>query len=182
MEALLVIDMQNDFLSEDAPLKCEGGQEIIPNVVKAIEKARAQKIPVIHVIQEHRRDMSDFGRELECSKPHCIEGTYGAKIVSEIQMAETDYLIVKKRFSSFFATELDLLLRSLGVSRIFLTGVATDGCIRATAVDAHQLGYYFKIIKGCIAGAFYDSHEAALKYMCRLQKDVLVDLEEIWNS
>jgi nicotinamidase-related amidase len=148
-------------------------------VVKAIAKARQKGIPVIHVIQEHRKDMSDFGLELECSKPHCIEGTEGAKIIPEIQVDEKDYILIKKRFSGFLATDLELLLRGLGVNRVILTGVATDGCIRATAVDAHQLGFYFKIVKDCTAGAFYDSHEAALKYLCRLQKDVLIDLSEI---
>jgi nicotinamidase-related amidase len=179
LRALLVIDMQNDFLAENAPLKCEGGKEIIPNVVRAIDMARAKSIPVIHVIQEHRQDMSDFGLELECSKPHCIEGTEGAKIIQEIKVDPKDYLVIKKRFSSFLNTELDLLLRGLGVKEVILTGVATDGCIRATAVDAHQLGYYFKIVEESTAGAFSDSHEAALKYMCRLQKDVLIKIEEI---
>ena len=179
MKALLVIDMQNDFFSENAPLKCEGGQEIIGNVVKAIARARQKGIPVIHVIQIHRKDMSDFGLELECSKPHCIEGTEGAKIIPEIQVEEKDYLIIKKRFSGFLATDLELLLRSLGVNEIIITGVATDGCVRATAVDAHQLGFHFKIVEGCTAGAFYDSHEAALKYLCRLQKNVLIGIDEI---
>ncbi|MEI7885167.1 MAG: isochorismatase family cysteine hydrolase [Clostridia bacterium] len=177
--ALLVIDMQNDFLGAEAPLNCEGGLAIIPKVQQAIANARIAQIPIVHVYQEHRIDGSDFGRELERSKPHCIVGSKGAEFVNGIDVLEEDYLLLKKRFSSFFHTELDLLLRGLKVEELVLCGIATDGCVRATAVDAHQLGYYFKLIKNGTAGAIEASHQDSIAYLCRLQKDVLLEVDDL---
>ncbi|MDD2371663.1 MAG: cysteine hydrolase [Firmicutes bacterium] len=177
--ALLIIDMQNDFFGEEAPMKCEGVNDTIPVINEALKIAREKNIPIFHIYQEHRKDKSDFGRELERSKPHCIAGTRGAQFIEGINIEPTDYFILKKRFSSFFQTDLDLMLRGLGIEEIVLGGIATDGCVRATAVDAHQLGYYFKLLKNGTAGALIESHEDSIKYLCRLQKDVLISTEQI---
>lgn len=175
--ALLIIDMQNDFYGENAPLKCEGATDTLPVINEALKIARAKNIPIFHIYQEHRADMSDFGRELERSKPHCVVGTYGVRFVEGLDIVDGDYFILKKRFSSFFQTELDMMLRGLGVEELIIGGIATDGCVRATAVDAHQLGYFFKLLNGGTAGAIRESHENSLRYLCRLQKDVMIDPE-----
>lgn len=177
--ALLIIDMQNDFYGENAPLQCEGATDTLPVMNEALKNARAKNIPIFHIYQEHRADMSDFGRELERSKPHCIVGSWGVKFVDGLDIAEGDYFILKKRFSGFFQTELDMMLRSLGVEELILGGIATDGCVRATAVDAHSSGYFFKLLNKGTAGAIRESHEDSVKYLCRLQKDVMIDPEDI---
>lgn len=178
-KALLVIDMQNDFVAKDAPLRCEGGEEIVPAVEAAIQAARQKGIPVIHVIQRHRANGTDFGLEIVYSKSHCVEGTRGAEIVEGISMLDGDYLVIKKRFSSFFGTDLFSLLQGLQADEIFLAGVATDGCVRATAVDAHQLGIHFKVLKGCTAGAIESSHKDTLAFLQRLQRGCLVGTESL---
>ena len=177
--AMLVIDMQNDFYGHEAPLHCEGAELTLPVINKALKGARKASMPIFHISQEHRSDLSDFGRELERSKVHCVAGTFGAEFVEGLEIQDGDYFIIKKRFSSFFQTDLDLMLRGLGVEELIISGIATDGCVRATAVDAHQLGYFFKIVKDGTAGAFRDSHEDSLKYLCRLQKDVLIEADDI---
>lgn len=177
--ALLIIDMQNDFFGEGAPMQCDGVKDTIPVINDALKIARTKKIPIFHIYQEHRADMSDFGRELERSKPHCIAGTVGAKFIEEVDIKNSDYFILKKRFSSFFQTELDLMLRGLGIEELILGGIATDGCVRATAVDAHSLGYYFKLLNNGTAGAIKESHNDSLKFLCRLQNDVMIDPEDI---
>ncbi len=177
--ALLIIDMQNDFGADEAPMHCQGASDTIPVINEALKIAKEKNIPIFHIYQEHKVDMSDFGRELECSKPHCIAGSWGAKFIEAINIDNSDYFILKKRFSSFFQTDLDLMLRGLGIEEIILGGIATDGCVRATAVDAHQLGYYFKLLKNGTAGAIKESHEDSIKYLCRLQKDVLISIQDI---
>lgn len=177
--ALLIIDMQNDFYGDEAPLKCEGATDTLPVINEALKIAREKKIPIFHIYQEHREDMSDFGRELERSKPHCIVGTYGVKFVDGLDIANGDYFILKKRFSSFFQTDLDMMLRGFGVEELIIGGIATDGCVRATAVDAHQLGYFFKLLNRGTAGAIRVSHEDSVKYLCRLQKDVMIEPEDL---
>lgn len=161
--ALIVIDMQNDFLLDDAPICCDGGINIVKNIKILAEYFRKNNRPVIFTQEEHRKQKVDFGLELEYEEPeHCIEGTYGVDFYRYLKPLENDYLIKKRRYSAFFATDLDLLLRGLNVNTLILTGVATDVCVRATAQDAQQLGYYVIVPPECVAGTSLTAHEAAL--------------------
>jgi nicotinamidase-related amidase len=180
--ALLVIDMQNDFLDPKGPFgdrDKEGmPKSLLPNVLTCIAKAREKDMPIIQVYQEHRAGLVDFGRELDCSKVHCIEGTWGAEIIPQIKVQETDFRVIKRRFSGFFATDLDLLLKGITVDTLYICGIAGDGCVRATAVDAHQLNYKIHLIEDAVAGLTRDSCKWALKYLDSLQQDVLISLDE----
>lgn len=182
-KALLVIDMQNDFLDPDGPFSDRDREgmpaELIPHVIRCIETARNQGWPVIHIYQEHRKGLVDFGRELDCSRVHCVEGSRGARIIPQIEVQESDYRVIKRRFSGFFATDLELLLKGLGTEELISCGIAGDGCVRATAVDAHQLGFRFRIVEEAVAGLTRESCRAALSYLATLQKDVLVGMEEL---
>jgi nicotinamidase-related amidase len=175
---LIVIDMQNDFVGPEAVMRCEGGREIVPKVAGLVDRARAAGVRIIWVVQRHRPEMVDFGRELEVSPPHCLEGTPGADLAAPLRCLPGDLTVVKRRFSSFFGTDLDLLLRGLGIDELVLAGCATDGCVRATAVDAHQHGYRVRVVKDCVAGATSRRHEAALEHMAWLQPEVLLSAEE----
>ncbi len=77
--ALLIIDMQNDFTTPGTRLCATNAQGLIPGINELTNTARASKVPVIWVIQEHRKQLVDFGREGDISPVHCIEGTVGAK-------------------------------------------------------------------------------------------------------
>ncbi len=180
--ALLVIDMQNDFIDPKGPFASRDAEgmptTLVANVLSCIAKAREKNMPVIHIYQEHRSGLVDFGRELDCSLPHCIEGTWGAEIIPQIKVEPTDFKVVKRRFSGFFATDLDLLLKGLSVETLYLCGIAGDGCVRATAVDAHQLNYKFHLIEDAVAGLTRDSCMWALNYLETLQEDVLLALDE----
>ena len=180
--ALLIIDMQNDFVDSRGPFGDRDKEglpdELVPNVQSCIEKARGKGMAVIHVYQEHRKQLVDFGRELDKSKVHCIEGSWGAEIIPQIEVKEEDFKVIKRRFSGFFATDLDLLLKGLQVDTVYLCGIAGDGCVRATAVDAHQLNYKFHLIEDAVAGLTRDSCRWALSYLDSLQQDVLIPLAE----
>lgn len=181
-EALLVIDMQNDFLDPSGPFgdrdKKGMPETLIPHVLRCIDKARAKNMPVIHVYQEHRKSLVDYGRELDCSKIHCVEGTWGAEIIPQIEVKEEDYRVIKRRFSGFLATDLEFLLKGLGVETLYFCGIAGDGCVRATAVDAHQLNYKIHLIEDAIAGLTRDSCYWAMRYVASLQEDVLLSLDD----
>lgn len=162
--AIIVIDMQNDFLLEGAPIQCEGGVEIVPHLQKLLSLARENNIPIIYTQEAHRAEKIDFGLELQGDEPeHCLEGTHGVEIYEPLSMRQGDYLIVKRRYSGFFATDLDILLKGLEVDLIILTGVATDVCVRATAQDGQQLNYRVVVPIECVAGTNADRHLAALE-------------------
>jgi len=162
--AVLVIDMQNDFIIEGAPIKCPGGSSIIPFINELLNVSRMKGIPVIYTQEAHRANKVDFGLELQGDEPeHCLEGSKGIEIVRELSMHKEDYLIIKRRYSSFFGTDLDILLKCLEIDLLILTGVASDVCVRSTAQDAQQYNYRVVVPRECVAGTRKDRHEAALE-------------------
>lgn len=156
--ALIIVDMQNDFLLEDAPICCPGGLDIVKNIEKLARHFRTNDQPVIFTQDEHQKQ--DFGLQLDHENPeHCLEGTCGIDFYKDLKPYENDYIIKKRRYSAFFATNLDLLLRRLDMNTLILTGVATDVCVEA---DAQQLGYHVIVIPECVAGTSFIAHQAAL--------------------
>lgn len=179
--SLMIIDMQNDFVRPWGTMYVPGSERIIPNIVSLSAEARRHEIPVIHIIQEHRRQKVDYGLELFTSPLHCVEGTEGAKIIDELRRDmddKNDYVVVKRRFSGFFGTDLDLLLRSLRVEKVYITGIVAEGCVRSTAADALQLGYRVVLVADCIAGLSSSGHEELLEFF-RHRPDGVMNFSDI---
>jgi len=82
-------------------------------------------------------------------------------------------LIVKRRYSCFFGTDLEILLRGLKVETLILTGELTDVCVHYTFVDGHQRDYYVRVLTDCVGGSTMERHEASLEAMKYLQQDAL---------
>jgi nicotinamidase-related amidase len=143
--AVLVIDMQNDFVLPGAPLCVSGAKATIPAIAQLLDHARRYGWVVVHIIRQHDAsgcDAEPFRRHLfENSSGFCVKGSHGAEIVDELQLKNGDYQVVKTRFSGFFKTELNQLLQRLGIKRLVLAGTQYPNCIRATAVDAISLDY-----------------------------------------
>lgn len=161
--AVIVIDMQYDFIGKDAVIPCNANEDLVPSINKLLCFARKSDIPVIYTQELHRASHIDFGRELDGDEPvHCIEGSHGSQIIKELEPQKDDYVIPKRRYSAFFGTDLQVLLSGLEVDTLILCGVATDVCVRATATDAQQYGYFVKVPRECVAGSNPYRSEAAL--------------------
>jgi nicotinamidase-related amidase len=156
--ALLVIDMLNDFILEDAPLRVPGGKEIIPSIAAQIERARQAGMPVIYLCDCHTED----DPELHVWPRHAIKDTPGAQVVAELAPIPSDIVIPKTRYSGFFRTDLEQRLGSLRIERVILTGVCTEICILYTAVDAMMRGLRVDVPDGCTAGLSEEGHRFAL--------------------
>ncbi|MDY0162073.1 isochorismatase family cysteine hydrolase [Desulfobotulus sp.] len=143
--ALVIIDMQKDFVLPEAPLRIAGAAGTLPAIRRLLDAFRAEKRPVIHVIREHRTDGVDveaFRMELFTRQGgFAVPGTRGVEIVDELKPLEGEYVLVKRRFSAFMQTELDFMLRRLGVTRLVVCGTQYPVCIRTTIFDALALGY-----------------------------------------
>lgn len=143
--ALIIVDMQNDFVLPGAPAVVGGAFATLPKIREALDFWRKQKWPVVYLYREYRRDGSDIEiTRMETflrDKKFCIPGSPGARIVEEIAPVEGDYLIMKNRFSGFMDTELDFILRRLGVGRIAVCGTQYPCCVRSTLVDGICYGY-----------------------------------------
>ena len=143
--ALVIIDMQNDFVLPEAPLCVKGAQATVPTIRELLDRARAEGWRVIHVIRQHRRDGSDveIGRAPLFTQGAgiCVPGTKGAEIVDELAPLPNETILRKLRFSAFFQTELDMLLRRLKIDTLLIAGTQYPNCVRGTATDAMSHDY-----------------------------------------
>ncbi len=143
--ALIIIDMQNDFVLKDAPQCIGGALKIIPNLKEVLHSFRVQKQPVFHVYREYRADGSDIEHtrleDFLNNQKYCVPNTKGCDIIDEIYPIDGEFRIVKNRFSGFMNTELDFILKRLNVKNIVVCGIQYPNCIRATVFDGIALGY-----------------------------------------
>jgi nicotinamidase-related amidase len=162
-EALLVIDMLNDFVLEGAPLEVPDTRKVIPAIKREIERARQEGNPVIYVCDWHDPDDKEF--EKFGWPPHAVRDTKGAEIVEDIKPEDGDIAIKKNTYSSFYGTELDDTLKELGVESLRLTGCVTHICVMFAASDAVLRGYEVSVVTDGVAGLAKEDHDAALRIM-----------------
>lgn len=173
--ALIVIDIQASTFIDDSAVRSidnmPGYKQRMLRARDAIDKARECGIPVIFIQEVHRPDMVDFGRELDGDEDvHCLEDNPKTEIaVEEMGFRPDDYLIKKRRYSAFFGTDFEILLRGLKVDTLLLVGGLTDVCVHYTFVDGHQSDYFCRVIEDCVGGSSLEAHDAALKAMEYLQ-------------
>lgn len=190
--AVIVIDMQNDFGSVGGMFQ-RAGIDIAPivaavgptaNVLKA---ARIAKIPVIYLQMQHRPDMADMGEQ---DSPHrqrharlsvgekmmapdgkesriLIAGEWGTQIVDVLAPQAGDYVVPKHRFSGFYETELNTILRGLNAKHLIFTGCTTSVCVESTIRDAMYRDYHCVLLEDCTAepighNNLRSNHEASL--------------------
>ena len=135
-----------------------------------VEKCREVKVPIVFIQEAHRRDLVDFGRELDGQEDvHLLEGDFGTEIRSEIGMKEDDYFIRKRRYSCFFGTDFEILMKGLRAQTLILVGGLTDVCVHYSFVDGHQHDYFCRVVEDCVIGSSLEAHEASLKAMEYLQ-------------
>jgi nicotinamidase-related amidase len=169
--ALLVIDMLNDFLDKWDPAR---RKQLICAINELVQIMRRASRPVIWVRQEFEPDLSDAFLEMRDKGIRvAIKGTPGAQIVSELALASSDAVIVKKRYSAFFGTDLDEILRRLQPDTLVIAGVNTHACIRTTAIDAYQRDWPVILASDCIDSYDSEHHDVSLKYM----KDKIATLQ-----
>lgn len=155
--AILVVDMENDFVMPDSPHRVAGAYATLPAIADFLDFGRKNDWAVIYIYRIHRISGIDaelFRRHFfEEGEPFCIAGTKGAAIPDEIAPQKGDIKITKQRFSSFFGTDLDIVLRGLGVKNVYITGTQYPNCIRATAVDSMGLDYNTTVVTDCCSAA-----------------------------
>ena len=180
--ALVIIDMQNDFVSEGFCIECgEPGRATIPVIKKLKSWANQYDIPIIYTHEHHRADLSDIGREIIFEPAHVLDGSVGVEIVDELTPEEGDYHIWKRRYSAFMQTDLSLLLDGLKRDVIILVGVCTNICVYGTALEGSQLGYHPIVISDACAGTSIEFHEVFLRHVEFLVGDV-TDSETLMST
>ena len=162
-EALLIIDMLNDFVLKGAPLEVPETRKVVPNIKREIEKARVEGNPIIYICDTHALDDREFSR---FDWPtHAVKGTSGAEVVDELKPQKGDIVIEKTTYSGFYNTDLDETLKRLGVDSLRLTGCVTHICVMFTASDAVLRGYKVTVVEDSVAGLAREDHDSAIRIM-----------------
>lgn len=182
--ALVVIDMENGFIMPGSPHRIAMAGQTLENCKRVIEHSRASSIPVIFVKRIYRQDGSDVEltrwagwKEGGRSMAPASEGLNGADVPEEVRPQKGDYSIIKPRWSAFFQTELDLILRRLGVTAVAIIGTTTPNCIRTTAYDANSLDYEVIVVEDCCSSQTKEIQKANIDDMERMGA-IIVDSNE----
>lgn len=173
--ALIIIDMENGFINTESVHCIKNAAATIPACAKAVETARQKGIPVFFVKRQYRGDGSDVeltryeawkkgGRGMQ---PDSV-GTNSDEFPRGLSPLKGDYVIVKPRWSAFFHTELDLILRRLQIRTVILAGTTTPNCIRTTCYDANALEYNVVILEDCCSSQTEEIQRVNIEDMERM--------------
>ena len=178
--ALIMIDMQNGFIDPSSSLCVAGAAATIPACARALAAARAAGMAVFHVRREYALDGSDVEPVrhriwLEGGRPLCVEGDDPNSLDAPdlLKPADGDRVLVKPRFSAFFGTRLDDVLRRAGIDTVVLIGTTTPNCIRSTCYDALSLNYNVAVIEDCTSSRTPDVQRANIEDMAFIGAYVL---------
>lgn len=152
--ALVIVDMQHDFVDADSPSTCAPmALERIPEIRSLLDSARRVGVPVFHTQGIVNPDLSDLGLWKGTAKRsgRCqIDGTRGAEIVPELAPVEGEHVVRKTRPSAFFGTDLHDRLQALDIDTLLVAGASMSGCVRATVTDGFSYDYRVSVIRECV--------------------------------
>lgn len=178
--ALIVIDMQKAFVEPGAAHCIKQAKGTVPACAEVIEKARAEGSPVFWVKRQYQPDGSDVEftrREAWLAGGRTMAP--GSKGINSEELAEGlyakpgDYEIIKPRWSGFFQTKLDMMLRRLGIDTVVLIGTTTPNCIRTTCYDAIALDYKTIIIEKCCSSQTEEIQRVNMEDMERIGAEII---------
>ena len=178
--ALIMIDMQRGFIDSASPLCIPDAAATLPACAEALSLCRNAGAAVVFATRHYRADGSDVEkcrRELWLRGGKPLSEECGTELSDafpeEFSTAPSDYFIVKPRFSAFFHTELDLILRRLGVDTVILAGTTTPNCIRTSCYDALSLDYDVIVLSDCTSSVNSNVQRANLEDMARIGAEIL---------
>ena len=164
--ALIVVDVQNDFADPAGGLSVRGGDAIIPAIDREMEMASANGAIVVATQDWHPPSTPHFAKDGGIWPVHCVADTWGAALHPDLTLPDIAPRVRKGAngedgYSGFtmrdpitgetIATELEALLRDARVDAVVVTGLATDYCVKATAIDAVALGFQTSVLTDAIA-------------------------------
>lgn len=172
--AVIVVDMLEDFVN--GALACDRGKAIVPYVAKLCKEARAHGVPVIFSNDCHIKGVD---KELQFWGDHAICGTPGAEVIKELELCEKDFVVPKRHYSGFFGTDLNILLKDLGVDTCVIAGLHAHMCCRHTGADAYQNGYDLCVPKQTTDSFTEEDYLMGLKYFKETYGADVCELDEL---
>ena len=181
--ALVLVDLQHDYVSKGGSIDRQGGdgrmvalfQAASPNLQSLITAARTAGVLVIYIQQTQLPGLHNespawmhalyLNRKLSPDIDRCRQGTWGWQITDEFAPQTGDITVQKWRSTAFVGTNLDVILRANNIQSLVVAGVATDGCVFATALHAFFNDYFVVIPEDCTASGDPEGAKAALRYL-----------------
>ena len=179
-QAILVVDMLNEFVT--GSISNERALATIEPNVKLLDAARKAGVPVIFCNDSHVRGVD---AEFKLWGEHAVAGTKGAEVIPELKVCESDYIVPKRRYSGFFQTNLDMLLRELGVDTLIITGLWVHLCVRQTTVDGFCHGYNIVMPKDATNAFTQEEYDYSIQFLVDACKAEITDVDSIiakWNK
>ena len=162
--AVLVVDMQKDFFTSERLLGAKDA--LIAHFNFLTDCARQNNVAVLWVRQEMKPDMSDAPQgDRKLGRSFVVVGTEGAQLLEGLTVGKSDREIIKTRYSPFYQTNLEELLRQDGIERLIVAGINTHACVRMAVIDAYQRDYEVILATDCINSLDEEHHKITVKYL-----------------
>jgi len=161
MEALLIIDMINDFVKKGGALECKGARKMVPFIRCKIEAFHRKGQLVVFICDAHREDDLEF----RVFPKHAVNGSEGSRIIAELPVGPEDPVIEKTRYSSFYKTSLEKALLKHRVDRVHVVGVCTSICVMDTVGDLRNRDYPVVVYRNGVADFDPEAHRFSLRRM-----------------
>lgn len=170
--ALLIIDMQNDFVSQKGYLGLKGQdlsmvRDTIPAMVKLLDFSRKNNIQVIYTQTLHYRYTNTENwvsrtPQKSLDPSICIPGTWGAEIIEEMKPRKNEAIVEKHRYDAFLNTDLHMVLRAGGIENVVIVGTQTNLCVDTTARTSYMMDYVTVLAEDCISTPETELHQPIL--------------------
>lgn len=167
-KALVVVDMNNDFVHDQGTLTCgEVGQKIVPYIIQLINDFQKDRHFVVFANDHHQPDDEEFN----VWPKHCVEGTWGAELYGELKNLSAHVPLLKKtKYDAFYQTELEELLRQQAVQEVHVVGVCTSICVYATLQGAYFRGFRTVTHREGVGDFNPKAHDFALEHVSNVFK------------
>jgi len=170
VKALLIVDLQNDFAKPGGALYFPGAENVIPPITELVERFKERDLPIIYTRDWHE----DNDYEFSIWGTHCLHDSIGSEIVDEVKKSLQDYEkayeIKKSRYSAFYGTDLENLLRNMDIDEVHVGGLVTHICVLFTVEELRNRGIETYVRSDCVNSFDKFMHDFALKEM----KEVLL--------
>ena len=176
LAALLVVDVQNDFVSPEGSAGRRGEDvsaslAMVPRLVRLIDEGRRVGLTIVYIKTTHS-EWTDtppwiYRNSQKSGLNTCREGSWGAEFYEGISPLPSERVVIKHRYSAFINTDLNTVLKARGIQSVLVTGVATNVCVETTARDAYMFDYYVTMVEDCSAAYDAKLHMATLENMRR---------------
>ncbi len=165
VRALLVVDLQRDFVDPSGALYFEGAEKVIDPIIKLVEEFKRENLPIITTQDWHDEDDEEF----KVWPKHCVAGSEGARLTEKLEDAlrgyEKHYTVRKTRFSAFYGTDFDDLIKRLGVDEFDVVGVVTHICVLFNVEELRNRDVKGRVHEDGVASYDEELHKFALREM-----------------